>query len=73
MAQIKQALSSSQPSDDKADLYSLKDDLEELVALTKETLNTLNQSSVEKPTPSLCSEEDSFSKEYALFKVSNVI
>lgn len=70
LAQIKQALSTSQPSDDNTDLYSLKDDLEELVALTRETLNTLKQSNAEKTAPKKGLEEDKFSEEYALFKVS---
>lgn len=68
--QINQAIDSPSVSGDKQDLYSLRNDIEELIALTKETLTTLKKPAVEDSTSSK-NQKDEFSDEYALFKVSS--
>lgn len=68
--QINQAIDSPSVSGDKQDLYSLRNDIEELIGLTKETLTTLKKPTVEDSTGSE-NQKDEFSDEYALFKVSS--
>ncbi|KAF6205693.1 hypothetical protein GE061_019866 [Apolygus lucorum] len=69
LAQIDQALNSTGSTDEKSGLLSLKADLEELIALTKDQISQQSDHA-EEPEASVSADadEDPFAKEYALFK-----
>lgn len=64
---MRQAISSAANSDDKTNLYTLENDIQELISLTKETLCSLKQKPEEQSSKS---SNDPFADEYELFKVS---
>uniref|UniRef100_A0A0K8TBW0 C3H1-type domain-containing protein n=1 Tax=Lygus hesperus TaxID=30085 RepID=A0A0K8TBW0_LYGHE len=70
LAQIDQALNSTNSTDEKNGLLSLKADLEELIALTKDQIcqQTNNAEEPQTSKSADADDDDPFAKEYALFK-----
>ncbi|CAB0016085.1 unnamed protein product [Nesidiocoris tenuis] len=65
--QIELALESTKAEDEKEGLLSLKADLEELIALTRESLKGLQNT--QAGTSTVEEDDDPMAREYALFKV----
>lgn len=53
-------------------MLSLKNDIEELLKLTEDNINSLQNKQPKNEINDL-PDDDPFSKEYALFKVSNIV
>lgn len=75
LSQVDTTLSTTPKGPDRDNLLSLKSDIEELISLTRESLQSLegdveNTNEDESPNNVM---ENSLDREYALFKVSHIV
>lgn len=71
LAVVKQALETTQETSERESLLALQSELEELIKLTRESLD-VQKSKTEEPKPDNDNNSNELDDEYALFMVVNI-
>lgn len=72
MQQIETALEIAEEETDKSNLSSLRDDINQLIELTKESLNRLQPNVTDANTNTNSTESNNIEDEFALFMVNSL-